>query len=159
MSYTHVYRMAVKDGKLGLEAPIEPALVDELREDSAFETQAQRKEVLRAFVDVESTGALGPWMHAAICSSIPYWLTGRFDATEEPTSWTEALRKGWFHGEGGSIFDAWLTSSCAQMSLGTHTYCLNTPARYLLCRCTAHHLPTAFADACMPLSGHDLYAY
>ena len=33
---------------------------------------------------------------------------------EEPTSISGILRKGWFHGEGGSTFDAWLTSSCAQ---------------------------------------------
>ena len=107
-----------EEGKLGLEAPMKPPLVEDLREDSAFETREQRKEILRAIVDVESTGALAPWVHASDSRPVHVLLFVKAQSwlAEEPTSWTEALRKGWFHGEGGSIFDAWLTSSCAQIS-------------------------------------------
>ena len=46
-----------EESKLGLAAaPDSPAMVEDLREDSTFETKEQRKEILRAFVDVETTG-------------------------------------------------------------------------------------------------------
>ena len=58
---------SLEESKLGLAAPQDPpGMVEDLREDSAFETNEQRKEILRAFVDVESTGVYAGHMGSVL---------------------------------------------------------------------------------------------
>lgn len=125
---------AAEDNSTGMSPKLAEVPVEVFREDSAYQTQQQRRDVIKALVDYEGATGDTVFQHGglraytmSICSRQVFLhllleiVTGYTAGlaflqllAEEPTSINSILRKGWLHGEGGSTFDAWLTSSCAQ---------------------------------------------